>query len=127
MIDKIGAIIIDNGKILVAREYGLDVFFIPGGKRKQGESDLQALEREIIEELGVAIKNPKYYNTFFTRNHDDTDEVRVIAYFAELDGMPIASSEIEELLWIDRNNYGKYKLGNILKAMIPEMIKEGIL
>ena len=127
MIDKIGAIILDSKRMLVARTRGLDTFFIPGGKRKQGENDMQALEREIVEELGAKTVNPKYYNTFFAKSHDDADEVRVIAYFVELDRVPKASSEIEEILWIDKHNYDNYKLGNILKIMIPEMIKEDIL
>ncbi len=127
MIDKIGAIIIAERRMIVAREKGLDTFFIPGGKRNEGESDLQALEREIIEELGVKIKNPKFYNTFFAHSHDNRDEVRVKAYFVELGGNPEPNSEIEELLWIDRGNYNSYKLGNILKIMIPGLIKDGIL
>ncbi len=127
MIDKIGAIIISGNKMLVARTRGLDIFFIPGGKRNDGESDLQALEREIIEELGVKIKNPRYYKTFFAKTHDGNDEVRVKSYFVELDGNPEPNSEIEELLWVDKNDFYKHKLGKILRIMIPELIKDEIL
>ena len=126
MIDKIGAIIIENKRILVAREYGLDIFFIPGGKRNDGESDLEALEREIVEELGAKIMNPKYHRTYFSEALDGR-EVRVKAYFVELDGVPKASSEIEEILWVDRNSYKNHKLGKVLMVMIPELIKNEIL
>ena len=127
MIDKIGAIIIDSKKILIAREKGLDIFFIPGGKRKAGESDLDTLTREVREELDVTVKSHKYYKTFFAKNHDGTDEVRVKAYFVDADDHPKPNSEIEELLWINKENSHQYKLGNILKIMVPELIKDEIL
>ena len=127
MIDKIGAVIINEKRMLVTREKGLDIFFIPGGKREHGENDLQTLEREIIEELGAKIRKPEYHKTFFAVSHDGKDEVRVKAYFVQLDGKPTPNSEIEELLWVDRNNYNNHKLGNILKIMIPELIKDDVL
>ena len=106
---------------------GLDLFFIPGGTRKNSENDLQVLERELKEELNVTLRSHKYYETFFALSHDGKDEVRVKAYFVEINENPEPNSEIEELLWIDRKNFNSYKLGNILKIMVPELMKDEIL
>ena len=63
-IDKIALILISNekddkmshpGKLLVARSKGKTLFYIPGGKRDEGESDHDTLCREIDEELDVSI------------------------------------------------------------------------
>lgn len=54
-IDKIAWIRLESGKILSTRSHGKDVYYIPGGKREPGETDIQTLIREIHEELAVAI------------------------------------------------------------------------
>ncbi len=51
-VSKVRAVIIDDGKILVCK-YS-DVFMLPGGK-KENESDIEALKRELKEELGIII------------------------------------------------------------------------
>ena len=51
-VNKVRAVIIDDGKILVCK-YS-DVFMLPGGK-KENESDIEALQRELKEELGIII------------------------------------------------------------------------
>lgn len=53
IIDKLAWIAIDNKMVLSTRSFGKDKFYIPGGKREAGESDEQALLREIKEELNV--------------------------------------------------------------------------
>ena len=55
-IDKIAWINIANGRILGARSKGKDTYYLPGGKREPGESDIDTLVREIKEELSVRIK-----------------------------------------------------------------------
>jgi len=55
------------------------------------------------------------------------DKVNVASYFCELDGEPEPNREIEEILWVDKNNYKKTKIGNVLKIMIPELIRNGFL
>ena len=53
-IDKLALILINSKQEqLVARSYGKDVFYTPGGKREPGESDTTALVRECREELSV--------------------------------------------------------------------------
>ncbi|MDQ5950102.1 MAG: 8-oxo-dGTP diphosphatase, partial [Patescibacteria group bacterium] len=52
-IDKLALIEIQDRKILMVRSKGKDTWYIPGGKRDEGESDEEALIREIKEELGA--------------------------------------------------------------------------
>ncbi len=126
MIDKIGAIIIKDRKMLVARSRKYELFFVPGGKRETGESDDQTLRREIKEELGTKIKDIKYYKTFITEASGRNGKVKVASYFCKLVGEPKPTSEIEEIMWIGRNDK-HVKLGNVLLAMMPELVKDGYL
>lgn len=54
------AIIKKDDKIIIAKEGG--DYFLIGGGIEQGESELEALERELIEETGYTIKNLEYFD-----------------------------------------------------------------
>ena len=47
IIDKLAWMRIENQKMLCVRTRGKDKFYNPGGKRKDGETDMQALVREV--------------------------------------------------------------------------------
>ena len=56
MIDKVGGAIIKDKKILVQRKKNNRAeCIIPGGKRKDGETDFETLKRELWEELDVEL------------------------------------------------------------------------
>ncbi len=56
VIDKVAWVRIEDGRVLCARSRGKDVYYLPGGKREPGESDLRTLVREITEEAGVLLR-----------------------------------------------------------------------
>lgn len=103
-IDKIAWIHLDNGKILSTRSHGKDVYYIPGGKREEGETDLDTLIREIDEELAIAIipTTATRVGTFRAQAHGHADGVTVqmTCYTADHHGRPTPSSEIAELVWL---------------------------
>ena len=100
MIDTVAWVHLVNGTILCARPRGTDVFFVPGGKREGGESDLQTLLREVAEELTVALR-PGTVRHAGTYQADDPDGtvVRMACYTGDYSGTLAASSEIDELAW----------------------------
>lgn len=53
VVDVIAWICIRDRRVLCAQTTGKDVFYFPGGKREQGESDWETLCREVQEELNV--------------------------------------------------------------------------
>lgn len=103
-IDKIAWIRLDSGKILSTRSRGKDVYYIPGGKREPGETDLQTLVREIDEELAVTIApdTARHFGTFEAQAHGHATgvTVRMTCYTADYRGTLTPSSEIEELIWL---------------------------
>lgn len=103
-IDKIAWIHLADGKILSTRSRGKDVYYIPGGKRETGESDLDTLVREIDEELAVVIVpgTARHLGTYQAQAHGHSDgiTVRMTCYTADHRGTPAPSSEIEEVTWL---------------------------
>jgi 8-oxo-dGTP pyrophosphatase MutT (NUDIX family) len=100
VIDTVAWVHLVNGRILCARPRGKDVFYVPGGKREGTESDVQALVREIAEELTVALR-PRTIRHAGTYQADDPDGtvVRMACYTGDYSGTLAASSEIDELAW----------------------------
>lgn len=105
MIDKLAFIEIQNGQILCSRSKGKTAFYIPGGKRDPGENDIEALTREVEEELSVQVlpTTARYLGTFKAQAHGHPDGimVKMTCYQAEFSGHLSAASEIEELRWLN--------------------------
>ena len=104
-IDKIAYIRLKDGQILSTRSKGKTAFYIPGGKREAMESDLETLIREVKEELDVRIiaDSVKYMGTFIAQadSHPQGVSVKMTCYFADYEGVLKASSEIEEIKWLN--------------------------
>jgi 8-oxo-dGTP diphosphatase len=104
LIDKIAWIRLADGKILSTRSRGKDVYYLPGGKREPGETDVQTLVREIREELDVTIApgSAAQVGTFEAQAHGHATgiTVRMTCYAADYQGMLTPSSEIAEFVWL---------------------------
>lgn len=102
-IDKLAFIHIQNRQILMTLSKGKDTYYIPGGKREENESDLEALAREVMEELTVEIRPETvvHYGTFEAQAHGRPEGtiVRMTCYEADFAGTLQASSEIQDLAY----------------------------
>ena len=103
MIDKLAWIEIKENQILLTKSFGKDKYYIPGGKREIGETDEQALSREIYEELSVNLdKNTlKFVGIFEAQAHGQAEGVfvKMTCYSADYSGELNVSSEIEAMEW----------------------------
>lgn len=104
MIDKIAWIEVKEGRVLCARSIGKPVCYLPGGKREPGESDGEALIREVLEELSVRIRpgSIAHFGTFTAQADGKPDGVyvRMACYTAEYEGELKPASEIAECVWL---------------------------
>lgn len=104
VIDKVAWIHLSDGAVLSTRTRGRDVYYLPGGKREPGESDLDTLSREIREELDVTIDEPgaALFGVFEApaHGHPDGVVVRMTCYTAPYTGVLRACNEIEEMVWL---------------------------
>jgi 8-oxo-dGTP pyrophosphatase MutT (NUDIX family) len=104
VIDKLAWIEIKHQKILSTRSYNKDKYYIPGGKRESGETDEQALCREIKEELSVDLHpgTLQLIGIFQAQAHGHPEGtlVKMTCYSATYTGILQAAAEIEEIIWL---------------------------
>ncbi len=111
LVEALAWVCVQNERILVVRSRDKDMFYIPGGKRKPGESDFEALAREIKEELSVRLL-PETLSLVTVVNapadgHPTGTTVRMICYSADHLGDLTPNSEIDEVAWLSSTDRGR--------------------
>ena len=123
-IDKLAFIELRDRKVLETKSRGKDTWYIPGGKRDEGESDSDALIREVREELSVDIDPATiaHYGTFEAPAHGKPEGtvVRMTCYQAKYSGELKPSAEVELMDWFD---YSKKDLTSAVDNLIFDDLK----
>ncbi|WP_019615132.1 NUDIX hydrolase [Psychromonas ossibalaenae] len=123
-IDKLAWLYIEQGKLLTARSKGKELFYIPGGKREVGESDHQALIREVKEELSVDLvpETIRYVETFSAQadGKNKGTIVKLTCYVADYSGELSPDNEIEQLEFL---SYQQLRSGSKATAAVMEWLK----
>jgi len=105
VIEIVTALVRDRHRhVLLVRKRGTESFMQPGGKREPGESDLDALARELREELGCGIvpgSATKLGVFQAPAANEPGQQVRAAVYAVRLAGEIVCQAEIEEHAWID--------------------------
>ncbi|RMI31007.1 NUDIX hydrolase [Nocardia stercoris] len=107
MIRTAALVHIRNRRLLQTRSAGKTVFYMAGGKIDPGETPEQALHREIREELGVGVLEPRELGVFEAEayGHTPGTALHMTVFTAELAGEPRPTSEIAELRWFSYTEY----------------------
>ncbi|KAF1052540.1 MAG: CTP pyrophosphohydrolase [Stenotrophomonas maltophilia] len=111
-----------QGRLLLVRKRGTQAFMLPGGKREPGEAPLQALRRELQEELGLELPEAALSELGHFRapaaNEADT-WVAADLYLARLEQPVAAAAELEELAWLAP--------GEALPATLAPLLRDHVL
>ncbi len=91
-----------DGKVLLVRHTYVDGLYFPGGGVERRETVRDALERELVEEAGVALDAPADLVGIFS-NHRTFRNDHVLFFRAQnwRTVTPTSVGEIEEILWVD--------------------------
>lgn len=129
VIDKLAWIEVKNQSILSTRTYGKDRYYIPGGKRESGETDAQALLREIKEELSIDLDagSMAFVGTFQGQAHGHAEGILVTmtCYTARYSGQVSAASEIEEVKWLNYSD--RDQVSEVDKIIFDALYRQGLL
>ncbi len=111
----------ERNHVLVVRKRGTTAFMQPGGKFEAGESPVDALRREVREELGAEI------TAITALGHHDAAAAnepghRVAAdlFAVQLDGPPRPGAEIVEMAWVDPHVPGDLELAPLTTGVVLE-------
>lgn len=129
MINKIALAIFKDKKVLMGRNENRDAFYFIGGSIEEGESDLDTLEREVKEELGVELdKNSvSFLNEFEAEAHGKNGVIlKLRLYKGDIIGEPKPNSEIVELRFFDSNIDQKYSTP-ISRKILPWLKEQGYI
>lgn len=104
MIDVVAWICIKDRQILCARTTGKDVFYLPGGKRESGETDWEALRREIQEELNISLIAATLTEVMVVQEvahgYTEPTQVTMSCFSSDFAGEIMANSEIAAIAWL---------------------------
>ena len=106
VIEVVAALVVGpDGRVLVVRKRGTTPFMNPGGKPEPGETHVEALCRELHEELGLVV-DVDVLTSLGTFRTDAANEAghELVAHTFRLpltDGTHAVAAEIEEARWID--------------------------
>ena len=94
-------LICDGNKVLVQEKVGTKGLVFPGGHVEEGESLLESVVREMKEETGLTIENPKICGFKDWIQEDGTRYV-VLLYKTHKFTGELKSSDEGRVFWIDR-------------------------
>lgn len=108
----VAAIIVKENNVLLARrkpgESQAGLWEFPGGTVKEGETPQQALEREILEELGVKAKA----GPVMARNEHryPNGAIMLLALQAEVESFSFSPTDHDLLEWVPLERLLEYRL-----------------
>jgi len=95
----------------------------PGGHVERGESFTESVKREILEETGLSIYQPKLCGIKQFQTLEDERYVVLLFKTAQYEGQ-LQSSEEGEVFWIPRDTLRNYTLASDFEEMIKVFEKD---
>jgi 8-oxo-dGTP diphosphatase len=121
----VGAVVYDRaGRLLMiqrGQEPGLGLWSLPGGRVERGESDHQAVVREVLEETGLTVRPGRLLGE--VRRAAPSGGVYVISdYLCEplTDDPPMSATDAADARWVDEHDYSRLPLVEGLSQALRE-------
>lgn len=112
------AVLINDGAVLLARHnYGHGIWTFPGGRRKSSEDPLQAVLREVKEELGLTLQTATWCGVYDSIH--EYKNVHVDCFFAYVTDrtVTIDDFEIAEARWWPINALPENRVPSVSKII----------
>jgi 8-oxo-dGTP diphosphatase len=129
-IHKVGLFFLKDGRVLLCRKkHTTSLLILPGGTLEPGETAEECLRRECREELGdVEVSNLLHLGDYESPAAGQDDKtVRIELYSGDLEGAPVANSEIQELIWFGPRDDAALLAPSLRNVIFPELRRRGLL
>jgi ADP-ribose pyrophosphatase len=97
-------VVTDGGELILVRQYRpgaeLEVLELPAGAIEEGESPVEAADRELAEECGLAVDGWTEIGQFWAAPEYSTEFVRVLA--GTVSGEAVAEADADEDIAVER-------------------------
>lgn len=134
MIEVVGTMFFDNGRLLIDKPRKRPTFQMIGGSVEKGETPLEAAIRECREELGSSAKFDEKSLEFVMdfeeiATSDQTTKIHfyVFKYNGELKGELQTSDEIEKFMWFGINDDINLLSNTLKNEVVPYCIKQKLI
>ncbi|WP_062388105.1 NUDIX hydrolase [Pseudomonas abietaniphila] len=110
-----------DGRTLLVRKRGTQAFMQPGGKIDAGETPVNALTRELHEELGLLIEpeQAEFLGEFSASAANEPGfEVNCQLYRLDVAQDVTPAAEIEEVMWVDAGDVNHLSLAPLTRDSI---------
>lgn len=125
---QVAAAMIENehGQLLIARKKAgkpqAGLWEFPGGKLEEGETPIDCLKRELLEEMQIAIEPYAYFGTNDHRYGEK--HIRLIAYKARFISGNMKLTDHDEVRWVERDKLGEYIFAPADVTFVNMLIEE---
>lgn len=116
-----------DGKFLFVKTHKLkDIYTIPGGGIKPGESPEEALKREVKEEVGLEIKKAKLFKIQESMETDEPEQAIFFNYLCDVDNdkVKIDNYEILDFTWVKPSKSLNLKLHDEVRKIVEEVLEQ---
>ena len=133
----VGVFVVRDGKFLIGKRkgaHGAGTWSLIGGHMEMGESIEQTAIREVMEETGVEIKNPRYIgmtndNEAFKKDNRHYVNLYVLAEWAGNEPTETEPDKLTDLIWCDFETLPTPRFvvwDQLLKADFIEEVKKAL-
>jgi 8-oxo-dGTP diphosphatase len=127
---KAGLLYSKDGRVLLCRKkHTTSLLILPGGTLEPGETAEECLRRECREELGdVEVSNLFYLGEYESPAAGPNGKtVKIELYAGELEGLPAAHSEIQDLVWFGPQDDAGLLAPSLRDVIFPDLRRRAIL
>ena len=123
---RVCCLIENKNRYLLLKNNTVDFLNLPGGRVHAGENTLDAIKRELKEELNLVDVQPKLLKMseqFFHFDNNNYHELVFVYYvklkndhpFCKMDNIPNLDNKNETMIWVNKNSLKNHKI-------LPEFI-----
>jgi 8-oxo-dGTP diphosphatase len=124
----VAGLIVRDGRVLITQRTAAQSLALkwefPGGKVEAGEAPVDALARELLEEVGVTVRVGRVWDVLF-HAYPEFDLVMLVYPCAILDGEP-RTVEVADLAWALPGELPRWEILPADRPLVDRLVAEGL-